>query len=143
MLLKSLQLLLGLILAISSMPALTQTAYLRSTEPCQVAAYTSPDSKPLASKLSCDEKVTVLERQGGYVRIRTSNDRVIWVDDVSTTTELPASLEIQRLMEYQEKIEEELEYLKSQVDKLSKQSEKLIEALLATRADQDKKSTAK
>jgi hypothetical protein len=128
------RLLLILMLSFASTPVVAQTAYLRSTEPCQVTIYPAPAGKPLSEKLACDQSVEVLERQGSFMRIRTGDDRVVWVDDVSTTTNVPPGLEVQRLTEYQGKIEKELEQLREQVRRLSEQSEKLLEALLASQA---------
>ena len=118
--------------------ALSDTVYLRSPEPCLVPAYTAPGGNLLPEKLPCDAKVTIVERQGSYLRVKTSNGRVVWVDDGSTTDEVPADLEVQRLTEYQKKIEAELDVLTEQVNRLSRQSEKLLEALLASKASAKK-----
>ena len=118
--------------------ALSEMVYLRSPDPCLVPAYTAPGGKPLADKLQCEEQVTILEREGSYLRIRTADNRSVWVDDSSTTDALPAELEVERLQEYQKKIEAEIAVLNDQVNRLSSQSEKLLEALLATQASKVK-----
>lgn len=119
--------------------ALSETVYLRSPEPCLVTAYSAPGGKPLPKKLLCEEQATIIEREGSYLRIRTADDRTVWVDDSSTTDALPAELEVERLEQYQKKIEAEIAALNDQVSRLSSKSEKLLEALLATRALDNKK----
>ena len=119
--------------------ALCETVYLRSPEPCLVTAYSAPGGKPLPKKLLCEEQVTIVEREGSYLRIRTADDSMVWVDDSSTTDALPAELEVERLQQYQKKIEAEIAALNDQVSRLSSKSEKLLEALLATRTLDNKK----
>ncbi|MFW2440586.1 MAG: hypothetical protein ACN4GR_14600 [Arenicellales bacterium] len=115
-----------------------EVVYLRSTEPCLVSVYPAPDAAPLSEKLSCGEKASLLERQGGFVRIQVGENRIIWIADGNITVEKPAEQEVLHLMEYQKKIEAELASLNDQVNKLSETSSKLIEALIAAEAAKKK-----
>ena len=111
-----------------------EVVYLRSTEPCLITAYPAPDAAPLSEKLSCGEKASLLERQGGFVRVQIGEDRIIWIADGNITAEAPAEQEVLRLMDNQKKIEAELASLNDQVNRLSETSSKLIEALIAAEA---------
>ena len=124
--------LIGLFL--NSGSGLAQTVYLRSSEPCVIAAYPAPNTTPLPEKLSCRKKVTILERQGSFLRVELDDDKIVWVDDANTSPDVPAELEGLRLMENQKKIEAEIEMLNDQVTRLSQQSEKLIETLMKSNA---------
>ena len=115
-----------------------EVVYLRSAEPCLVSVYPAPDAAPLSEKLSCGEKASLLERQGGFVRIQVGENRIIWIADGNITDEAPAEQEVLHLMEYQKKIEAELASLNDQVNKLSETSSKLIEALIAAEAAKKK-----
>lgn len=116
-----------------------EVVYLRSTEPCLVTVYPAPDAAPLSEKLSCGEKASLLERQGGFVRVQISENSIVWVADGNITAEAPAEQEVLRLMEHQKKIEAELASLNDQVNRLSETSSKLIEALIAAEAEKGKK----
>jgi hypothetical protein len=109
--------------------------YIKSTEPCLVEAYPAPEAPPLAEKLQCGEKVMVLERRGPIVKIQLAEDNnAVWVIAKETTTAVPAELELQRLLNYQKNIEEELAVLNGKIKALTETSEKLINALIAAEA---------
>lgn len=115
-----------------------EVVYLKSTEPCQVEAYPAPEAPPLPEKLSCGEKATILERRGPIVRVQIGEDKLVWVVAKNTTLDVPAELEVLRLLDYQKKIEEELAMLNEKVKALSETSKKLISALLAAEAAKKK-----
>ena len=112
-----------------------EVVYLKSTEPCLVEAYPAPEASSLPEKLSCGEKATILERRGPIVRVQIGEDKVVWVVAKNTTLDVPAELEVVRLMDYQKKIEGELKVLNDKVKALSETSEKLINALIAAEAE--------
>lgn len=116
-----------------------ETVYLKSSEPCLIAVYSAPDSKPLPENSKCGEKAAVLERQGHFARIQLNEDKIVWVENKNITGDVPAELEVLRLMEYQKKIEAELASLNDQVNALSETSEKLINALIAAEAEKKSK----
>ena len=113
-------------------------AYLKPSEPCSVVVYPAPDSTPLTEKLQCGDKVAVLERQGDFARIQLNEDKVVWVQMINITTDVPAEQEVLRLMENQKKLEAELDGLNNQVKQLSETSTKLINALIAAEAEKKK-----
>lgn len=115
-----------------------EVIYLKSAEPCRIKAYPAPDTAPLSEKLNCGEKASLLERQGRFVRVQISEDRIVWVADRNIAVEAPAEQKVLRLMEYQKKIEAELASLNDQVNRLSETSSKLIEALIAAEAAKKK-----
>jgi len=90
--------------------------------------------RPLSEKLNCGEKASLLERQGRFVRVQVSENRIVWIADRNIAAEAPAEQEVVRLMEYQKKIEAELASLNDQVSRLSEKSSKLINALIAAEA---------
>ena len=114
-----------------------EIAYLESSEPCRVAVYPAPDGVPLSEKLECGEKVSVLERQGDFARIQLNEDKIVWVEIKNITADVPAEQEVLRLIEYQKKLETELDELNDQVKQLSETSTKLINARIA--AEEEKK----
>ncbi len=116
-----------------------EVVYLKSAEPCMVEAYPAPEAPPLPEKLNCGERVTILERRGPIVRVQIGEDKVVWVVSKNTTPDVPAELEILRLMDYQKKIEGELAVLNDKVKALSETSEKLINALIAAEAAKNNK----
>ena len=118
----------------SSVSFAEEVVYLKSSEPCLVNAYPAPEAAPLPDKLNCGVKVTVLERRGPILRVQMGENKVVWVVEKDTTQDVPAEMEVQRLTEYQKKIEAELEDLNEQVKKLSETSTKLINALMAAEA---------
>ena len=115
-----------------------EVVYLKPTEPCLVEAYPAPEASPLPEKLICGEKATILERRGPIVRVQIGKDKVVWVIAKNTTPDVPAELEVVRLMDYQKKIEGELAVLNKKVKALSETSEKLINALIAAEAGKKK-----
>jgi hypothetical protein len=121
-------------LLVYKLSSAAEIVYLKSMEPCLVEAYPAPEAAPLAEKLSCGEKATVLERRGPSMRVQIGEDKIVWVVAKNTTTEVPAELEVVRLMDYQKKIEGELAVLNEKVNALSETSEKLINALIAAEA---------
>ena len=112
-----------------------EVVYLKSTEPCVVEAYPAPEASPLPEKLNCDDKATILERRGPILRVQVGADKIVWVIAKNTTPDVPAELEILRLLDYQKKIEGELAVLNDKVKALSETSEKLINALIAAEAE--------
>jgi hypothetical protein len=108
--------------------------YLKSTVPCLVEVFPAPEAPALSEKMGCGEKATVLERRGPIVKIQVGKDKTVWVAGKHTTTDTPAEYEVLRLIEYQKKIEAELASLNEQVNRLSEQSTKLINALVAAEA---------
>ena len=116
-----------------------EVVYLKSSKPCQVEVYPAPEAQPLAEKLNCGARATILERRGPIVKIQIGEDNAVWVIAKDTTVEAPAELEVLRLQEYQKKIERELAELNDKVKALSETSEKLIDALIATEAAKNKK----
>ena len=118
----------------SSVSFAEEVVYLKSSEPCLGNAYPAPEAAPLPDKLNCGVKVTVLERRGPILRVQMGENKVVWVVEKDTTQDVPAEMEVQRLTEYQKKIEAELEDLNEQVKKLSETSTKLINALMAAEA---------
>ncbi|GBE08939.1 hypothetical protein BMS3Bbin11_00958 [bacterium BMS3Bbin11] len=111
-----------------------EVVYLKSAEPCLVTVYPAPDATPLSEKLNCGEKASLLERQGRFVRVQVSENRIVWIADRNIAAEAPAEQEVVRLLEYQKKIEAELASLNDQVSRLSEKSSKLISALIAAEA---------
>ena len=81
-----------------------EVVYLKSTEPCLVEVYPAPEASPLPEKLSCGEKVTILERRGPIMRVQAGEDKIVWVVAKNTTLDVPAELEVLRLLDYQKKI---------------------------------------
>jgi hypothetical protein len=114
-----------------------EVGYLKSSEPCRVVVYSAPDSTPLSEKMQCGEKIVVLERQGNFARIQNNEDKIVWVEIKNITADVPAEQEVLRLIEYQKKLETELDELNDQVKQLSETSTKLINALIA--AEEEKK----
>ncbi len=108
-----------------------EVVYLKSSKPCQVEVYPAPEAQPLAEKLNCGTRATILERRGPSIKIQIGKQEAVWVIAKDTTTEAPAELEVLRLQGDQKKIERELAELNEKVKMLSETSEKLINALLA------------
>ncbi|MGB5280779.1 MAG: hypothetical protein WBM38_12885 [Arenicellales bacterium] len=115
-----------------------EAVYLRSAEPCLVDAYTAPAADVMPEKLKCGEKASVLERKDNFARIQLNNEKIVWVTVANTTPSVPAELEVQRLIKYQEQIEAELASLKKQVTQLSETSTKLINTLIEAEAAKKK-----
>ena len=115
-----------------------EAIYLKSAEPCLVDAYTAPDADVMPEKLKCGEKASILERKDNFARIQLNNEKIVWVSVASTTPSVPAELEVQRLIKYQEQIEAELASLKKQVTQLSETSTKLINTLIEAEAAKKK-----
>jgi len=116
-----------------------EVVYLKSTEPCRVEAYPAPGMEALSEKLKCGEKAELLETRGDYARIQLAGDKIIWINVANASKELPAEVKVQQLLEYQKKIEGEIDRLNKQVERLSESSTKLINALIATEAEKKNK----
>ncbi len=111
-----------------------EVVYLKPAEPCKVTVYPAPDVAPLSEKLNCGEKAILLEREGQFARVQMGENIIVWVPEKNLTGATPAEYEVLRLLKYQKKIEAELASLSDQVTRLSENSSKLIEALIAVEA---------
>ncbi len=115
-----------------------EVGYLKSSVPCTVVTYSAPDSTPLSEKMQCGEKIAVLERQGHFARVQNNEEKIVWVEIKNITADIPAEQEVLRLIDYQKKLEAELDELNDQVKQLSETSTKLINALIAAEAEKKK-----
>jgi len=112
-----------------------EVVYLKPAESCKVTVYPALDVAPLSEKLNCGEKAILLERKGQFARVQMGENIIVWVADKNITGNTPAEYEVLRLLKYQKKIETELASLNDQVNRLSENSSKLIDALIAAEAD--------
>lgn len=103
---------LFLLLMLALAPVLAETVYISDVLRVGVRAAPNSTDVPITVVTSGTE-LTVLERQSGHMRVRTTGGVEGWISDVYATNEVPARLRLERLEQERERLKKELEQLRS------------------------------
>ncbi|WP_127478271.1 TIGR04211 family SH3 domain-containing protein [Sulfurivermis fontis] len=124
---------LFLLMLLALMPAQAETVYISDVLRVGVRAQPNSSDTPITVVTSGTE-LTVLERQAGHLRVRTSGGVEGWISEVYATSELPAQLRLERMEQERDRLQQELAQLRSSSSASGAQVEQLtarIEALQA------------
>lgn len=115
---------LFLLMMLALAPALAETVYISDVLRVGVRALPNSNDVPLAVVTSGAE-LKVLERQAGHLRVRTAAGVEGWIAEVYATSELPAQLQLERVTQERDRLQQELASLRSSASAGSEQAAQL------------------
>lgn len=124
---------LFLLLMLALVPAVAETVYISDVLRVGVRAQPNSSDTPLAVVTS-GTALSVLERQSGHLRVRTTDGVEGWISEVYATGELPAQLQLERMKQERDRLQQELTRLRNSSSTSSAQAAQLaaqVEALQA------------
>lgn len=115
---------LFLLMMLALAPALAETVYISDVLRVGVRALPNSTDIPVTVVTSGAE-LTVLERQAGHLRVRTTGGVEGWISEVYATSELPAQLQLERVTRERDRLQQELASLRSSASVSSEQTAQL------------------
>ena len=119
---------LWLALLLMTLPAAADTLYVNDILRVGVRSKPNSAESPLVV-VTTGARLEVLERQGGYVKVRTAEGKEGWVNKIYLVSEPPARERLARLKEEFDRVQGELDELRADSIHTTEENDKLQERL--------------
>jgi len=120
--------------ALFTATATAETVYIHDILRVGIRTQANSNEAPIAVVTSGAE-LSVLERQGGYIRIRTEAGVEGWINADYTTNELPARLRLERVEKERDALKADLAKVRASQSAGSSQAEQLSERITNLQQD--------
>jgi len=117
-----------IVLSLSAGSAMAETIYVHDYLRLGVREHPNSSETPIAV-VTTGDALEVLERQGGYIKIRAKNGVEGWVSKAYVSSEKPARLRLEQLQEEYKRQESELDDLRKELTASQEQNETLDKQL--------------